>query len=111
MGRFAWLCVQIDIKKPLTTVVKIGRLEQPVSYEVINPAFHVRSRIGHWQENCSYLVWGDSMDKEEENGPEEVRTRHSCISHEAGSSDQVRGTTLDTQEDAFGPWVMVARRK
>lgn len=51
------------------------------------------------------------MDKEEENGPEEVRTRHSCISHEAGSSDQVRGTTLDTQEDAFGPWVMVARRK
>ena len=51
------------------------------------------------------------MDKEEENGPEEVRTRHSCISHEAGSSDQVRGTTLDTQEDAFDPWVMVARRK
>lgn len=41
MGRFAWLCVQIDIKKPLTTVVKIGRLEQLVSYEVINSAFHV----------------------------------------------------------------------
>ena len=51
------------------------------------------------------------MDKEEGNGPEAVRTTQTCISHEAGSSDKVRGSTLDTQEDAYGPWVVVACRK
>ena len=32
-------------------------------------------------------------------------------SHKAGSFDQVKGTTLDTHEDAYGPWVVVAHRK
>lgn len=32
-GRFARLCVQIDVEKPLVTAVMIGKLEQTVSYE------------------------------------------------------------------------------
>ena len=80
MGKFARLCVQIDIKKPLTIAVKIGRLEQPVNYEGIDKLYFSCGHIGHRQEYCPYIVRGDSMDKEEENGPEEVQTRHSCIS-------------------------------
>ena len=51
------------------------------------------------------------MDKEEGNGPEAIWTTQTCISHEAGGFNKVRGSTLDTQEDAYGPWVVVACRK
>ena len=47
MGRFARLCVQIDIEKPLTTEIKIGRLEQPMSYEGIHKLYFSCGRIGH----------------------------------------------------------------
>ncbi|KAL0007229.1 hypothetical protein SO802_008731 [Lithocarpus litseifolius] len=51
------------------------------------------------------------MDKEEGNGIEAVRTTQTCIFHEAGSSDKLRRSTLDAQEDAYGPWVVVTHRK
>nr|XP_023929248.1 uncharacterized protein LOC112040592 [Quercus suber] len=34
-GRFARLCVQVDVTKPLITAIKIGKLEQTVCYEGI----------------------------------------------------------------------------
>lgn len=34
-GRFARICVQVDLDKPLVTVVLIGKFEQPVCYEGI----------------------------------------------------------------------------
>ena len=34
-GRFARLCVQVDVDKPLVTAVLIGKFEQPVCYEGI----------------------------------------------------------------------------
>ena len=35
-GRFARICVQVDVEKPLATVVMIGRLEQLICYERIH---------------------------------------------------------------------------
>ena len=34
-GRFARLCIQIDVEKPLVTAILLGKAEQPVSYEGI----------------------------------------------------------------------------
>ena len=65
-GKFARLCVQIDIDKPFITVVKIGRFEQPVSYEGIHKLCFSCGRIGHRWENCLYIVWGENMEREEE---------------------------------------------
>ena len=35
-GRFARLCIQVDIEHPLINTVKIGKMVQPVQYEGIN---------------------------------------------------------------------------
>ena len=35
-GRFARICVQVVVEKPLATVVMIGRLEQLICYERIH---------------------------------------------------------------------------
>ena len=32
-GRFARLCVQVDVEKPLVTAILIGKREQSVCYE------------------------------------------------------------------------------
>ena len=34
-GRYARICIQIDINQPLVNTILIGRFEQPVSYEGI----------------------------------------------------------------------------
>ena len=35
-GRFARICVQVDVEKPLATAIMIGRLEQQICYEGIH---------------------------------------------------------------------------
>ncbi|GAV79241.1 hypothetical protein CFOL_v3_22706 [Cephalotus follicularis] len=35
-GRYARLCVQIDINKPLVACIRISRFTQPIQYEGIN---------------------------------------------------------------------------
>ena len=35
-GRFARICVQVDVEKPLATAIMIGRLEQQIGYEGIH---------------------------------------------------------------------------
>ncbi|KAK9998046.1 hypothetical protein SO802_017649 [Lithocarpus litseifolius] len=55
-GRYARLCVQIDVDKPLPTTILIGKLEQPISYEGIHKLCFSCGRVGHRKENCSYTI-------------------------------------------------------
>ena len=56
-GKFARLCVQIDVNKPLTTVILIGKFEQPVCYEGIQKLCFGCGRMGHRKEFCLYTIW------------------------------------------------------
>ena len=55
-GSYACLCIQVDLSKPLITVVRLGRLRQKVMYEGISSLCFCFGRLGHKQENCSYNV-------------------------------------------------------
>ena len=55
-GRFARLCVQIDVEKLLVTAVLIGRFEQAVYYEGIQKLYFAYGRMGHRKENCPYTI-------------------------------------------------------
>ena len=55
-GSYARLCIQVDLSKPLITVVRLGRLRQKVMYEGISSLCFCSGRLGHKQENCSYNV-------------------------------------------------------
>lgn len=55
-GRFARLCVQIGVEKPLITTIMIGKLEQSVTYEGMHRLCFGCGRVGHRQENCLYVI-------------------------------------------------------
>ena len=53
-GKYARLCIQIDIDKPLVNTIVIGRFEQPVSYEGIQNLCFSCGRLGHRVEACPF---------------------------------------------------------
>nr|POE67923.1 uncharacterized protein CFP56_72954 [Quercus suber]POE96988.1 uncharacterized protein CFP56_62297 [Quercus suber] len=55
-GRFARLCIQVDVTKLLVTIIKIGKLEQLVCYEGIQKLCFDCGRVGHKLENCPYSI-------------------------------------------------------
>nr|POE69895.1 uncharacterized protein CFP56_38102 [Quercus suber] len=55
-GRFAQLCVQVDVGKPLATTIMIGKLEQPISYEGLHKLCFGCGRMGHGKESCPYVI-------------------------------------------------------
>ena len=65
-GKFAKLCVQIDVNKPLTTVILIGKFEQPVCYEGIQKLCFGCGRMGHRKEFCPYTIWQEFSPKRAE---------------------------------------------
>jgi hypothetical protein len=89
-GRFARICVQIDLEKPLAKTVRVGKTRLAVIYEGIGLLCFHCGRIGHWSERCPSRVL------EEEEIP--VDTSGSRAEEE----DKPKG---------FGPWMLVSRQK
>ncbi|XP_023888176.1 uncharacterized protein LOC112000309 [Quercus suber] len=66
-GRFARLCVQVDVEKPLVTAILIGKREQPVCYEGIHKLCFGCGRLGHRKEQCPYVIRQPSPPSQEAN--------------------------------------------
>nr|XP_023891501.1 uncharacterized protein LOC112003522 [Quercus suber]POE61883.1 uncharacterized protein CFP56_78342 [Quercus suber] len=110
-GRFARLCVQVDVDKPLIDTVLIGRFEQTVTYEGIHRMCFSCGRMGHRQESCPYTVrnGNDQVDKDE--GDSVDRSGQPCNSHVPDNPVRSSGTTPEALEDNYGPWLLVSRKK
>ena len=55
-GRFARLCVQVNLDKPLVRKLYLSKLAQNVLYEGINTLCFSCGRIGHKIETCPYTI-------------------------------------------------------
>ena len=55
-SRFAWLCVQVNLDKPLIRKLYLGKIEQFVQYEGINTLCFLCGRIGHKREAYPQLI-------------------------------------------------------
>ena len=55
-GRYARICVQVDMSKPLVTIVRIGQRCQPVVYEGVNQLCFACGHLGHRREYCQFTV-------------------------------------------------------
>nr|POE45061.1 hypothetical protein CFP56_24993 [Quercus suber] len=55
-GKYARLCIQIDVNKPLVDTILIGCFEQSVTYEGIYKLCFTCGRVGHKVEACPYMI-------------------------------------------------------
>ena len=63
-GRYACVCVQVDVSKPLVTSVCIGQRNQLVTYEGVSKLCFSHSRLGHRNETCPYTIKPPSPPKD-----------------------------------------------
>jgi hypothetical protein len=91
-GRFARICIQLDLEKPLARTVRVGKAKLAVIYEGIGLLCFQCGKIGHHKE------W------------------YPCrVIEEAGNMSSDDQSMLCTKEEdktkGFGPWMLVSRRK
>lgn len=59
-GRYARICIQVDINKPLVRRILLEGVIQEIQYEGINSLCFSCGRVGHWQEGCQSTVQASS---------------------------------------------------
>jgi hypothetical protein len=52
-GRFARICIQLDLEKPLARTIIVGKARPAVIYEGIGLLYFHCGKIGHHREWCS----------------------------------------------------------
>ena len=110
-GRYARICVQIDINKPLVSTVLIGDLEQPLLYEGINRLCFSCGHVGHRKESCPYTIRPPSSPAKEDTSPSPIIMDDTCNVHATGPTEQKQADVGIVQEDNYEPWLVVTRRK
>ena len=104
-GRFARLCVQVNLDKPLVRKIYIGKLEQCVLYEGINALCFSCGRIGHKLEACPYIV--REQHKEQSKDQCEIRNETPNTQEEDGLKDKGK----EKPQEDYGGWMVVSRKK
>lgn len=108
-GRYARLCVQIDIYRPLINTILIGRFEQVVTYEGIQRLCFSCGRVGHKVETYLYTIRKGKdllISKEEVQGSQvsDDNDGHRNLDMHNACEE------IDT-EGQYGPWMIVSRKR
>ena len=118
-GKFARLCIQVDVDKPLITTVMIGKFQQSITYEGIYNLCFECGRMGHKREVCPFVVRPVPPCKETEMGGAGDRGASSHVLHVVDNTKAKVGphgkehsaVRKDVHEGSYGPWVVVVLRK
>ncbi|XP_075665573.1 uncharacterized protein LOC142635270 [Castanea sativa] len=97
-GRFARLCVQIDVEKPLIMALLIGKFEQRVCYEGVQKFCFSCGRICHRKESCPYIVLPGSAAREERSVVDGAVGGHLCDEHAFEQTGDREGPSSDVHE-------------
>lgn len=94
-GRFARICVQVNLYKPITKLLRMGRIEQPVQYEGLNSLYFRCGRVGHRVEKCPYTV----------------RTLEGKDDGDGAGKEEFQSKPSAKEGEAFGLWVLVTQKR
>ena len=106
-GRYARLCLQVDLEMPLPRFVLIGRFRQAILYEGIGSLCFSCGRMGHQKPLCPYTVKDTVV--ETDNGGENIQNNNVEVGIEEPSNPV--GDLAGTDSEVYGPWMLVERRK
>ena len=100
-GRFARLCIQVNLDKPLEKSLTIGKRNQAILYKGINSLCFSCGRIGHRKEGCPYTIKEVHMETPpcQEEPPIPQRENNEA------------NNKVDNISNDYGEWMVVARRK
>nr|POE94062.1 putative ribonuclease h protein [Quercus suber] len=104
-GRYARICVQVDLAKPLVRKVFIGRFGQEVLYEGISSLCFACGRLGHRREACPYLI------KEAMVTQTELRETEGTKLDDVEKPKVTPSEEVSNVKEEYGPWMLVERRK
>ena len=105
-GRFARLCVQVNLDKPLIKTVKIGRLAQIVLYEGLNSLCFECGRIGHRKETCPYVIKGPQAEN-----PQGTQDKSNILEEQNVRKEETQTKFHCNELDGYGQWMVVTRKK
>ena len=105
-GRFARICVQVNLDKPLIKTVKIGRLAQIVLYKGLNALCFECGRIGHRKEACPYIIKGPQIEN-----PQATQDKPNNSEEQQVSKDESQAKIHRNEIDGYGQWMVVMRKK
>ncbi|XP_050254820.1 uncharacterized protein LOC126700653 [Quercus robur] len=107
-GRYACICVQVDLNKPLVQKILLEGWVQEIQYEGINTLCFSCGRVRHRQEGCPYTVRAEPFIPQ--TTTEATSTADDLVGNERdGAHDVDSGKGSDIQN--FGPWMLVQRKK
>ncbi|XP_028094851.1 uncharacterized protein LOC114294872 [Camellia sinensis] len=117
-GRFARVCIKVDLSKPLCPRFILGNKSYNIEYESIHSfCFHC-GRVDRRKELCKYQAANHKSQEDHWNRPPEEE-RPLAVT---GNTDQTTTTTTSTsgtngnlqqinkEDDTYGPWMMVTKR-
>nr|POE75443.1 hypothetical protein CFP56_50698 [Quercus suber] len=113
-GKYARICIQIDVNEPLVNTICLGRFKQVVMYKGIHSLYFSCGRLGHKVNGCPYTIR-----KEKELSIPSVEAQSLCFDKPRGLHvDQSSSSThpmVDVGEssevdDQYGEWMVVRKR-
>ena len=101
----------MDIDKPLVTNILIGGLHQLVNYEGFHRLCFSCGRIGHRRNACPYVLRSPAKADKDAEVREDVQVSNSHAECDVVDPKQGDATRSTEQEDNYGLWLVVTRKK
>lgn len=104
-GRFARVCVEIDLGKPLLTRVQINRKFVYIEYEGLPTICYSCGRVGHTKDACIHTIQRVNQNEKQPSPVGEGMQEDGMAVDGGAQAEQA-----DPTPPEFGPWMQVSRR-